>query len=235
MTRLKKYKKDFEYSYVLGPFPTLELIDSKPEIVEKVYISPDFNEISKVTKKLDGHSIAYEISNDNLNRISLKKKEYMAATFKKYSSKIEKESNHIILDRVSDMGNLGTILRTMTGFGFKDVALIGNCCDIYNPKVIRGSMGSFFKINFENFSSLEEYRSIHDNEIYAFMLDKSAKLLKDVNFPKKFALAFGNEGSGLGEEYETEDINKVIIPQSEEVDSLNLTIAAAVAMYEAKK
>lgn len=133
------------------------------------------------------------------------------------------------------MGNLGTILRTMTGFGYKDVALIGNCCDIYNPKVVRGSMGSFFKINFENFSSLEEYRSLHENEIYAFMLDDSAKLLKDVSFSKNYALAFGNEGSGLGEEYEAFDINKVIIPQSGEVDSLNLTIAAAVAMYEAKK
>lgn len=235
MTRLKKYKKDFEYSYVLGPFPSLELVDSKPEIIEKVYISPDFNEVEKVKKKLEELSIPYEISQDNLNRISLKKKEYMAATFKKFSTQIKRGSNHIILDRVSDMGNLGTIIRTMTGFGYSDVALIGNCCDIYNPKVVRGSMGSIFKINFEKFSSLEEYQNLHNNEIYAFMLDDSAKLLNDVKFSKNYALAFGNEGSGLGEEYKAFDINKVIIPQSDQVDSLNLTIAAAVAMYEAKK
>ncbi|WP_055078854.1 TrmH family RNA methyltransferase [Lagierella massiliensis] len=235
MTKLKKYRKDFEYSYVLGPFPTLELVDSRREIVEKVYISPEFNEIEKVSEKLDKLSIPYEISQDNLNRISLKKKEYMAATFKKYHSEIENEKNHIILDRVSDMGNLGTIIRTMVGFGYRDIALIGNCCDIFNPKVIRGSMGSFFKINFEKFSTIDEYRKKYDNEIFAFMLDDDAKLLQDTTFTKKFSLAFGNEGSGLGEEYKVDDIKKVIIPQSEDVDSLNLTIAAAVAMYEAKK
>ena len=82
MTKLKKYRKDFEYSYVLGPFPTLELVDSRKEIVEKVFISPEFNEIGKVSEKLNKLSIPYEISQDNLNRISLKKKAKMICNLK---------------------------------------------------------------------------------------------------------------------------------------------------------
>lgn len=235
MMKIKNYKKEFDYSYVLGPFPTLELLDSKPEILDRVLISPEFNNLNEVLTKLKKLNIPYEIDQKNLNRISNKKKEYMAGLFKKYDSKIYKDKNHIILDNISDMGNLGTIIRTMIGFGYENLALIGNCCDIFNPKVIRGSMGAFFKINFQKFDNLDQYRKIHDNKIYAFMLNDDSVLLKDVKFSEKYSLAFGNEGRGLGPQYSKGDIYKVIIPQSTKVDSLNLTIACAVGMYEAKK
>ncbi|WP_300410473.1 TrmH family RNA methyltransferase [Lagierella sp.] len=235
MMRLKNYKKEFDYSYVLGPFPTLELVETRPEILKSVYISPDFNRLEETKKLLNGLGIPYEIDQKNLNRISTKKKEYMAGVFNKYKGKISPGKNHILLDNVSDMGNLGTIIRTMVGFGYKDLALVGNCCDIFNPKVIRGSMGAFFKINFEEFSTLDDYKAIHDNKIYGFMLKEDSKNIKATKFEDDFTLAFGNEGRGLGEEYDNATISKVIIPQSEDVDSLNLTIAAAVAMYEALK
>lgn len=235
MMRLKNYKKEFDYSYVLGPFPTLELVETKPEILESVYVSPDFNKIQETIELLEKLGIAYEIDQKNLNRISTKKKEYMAGVFNKYKGEISRGKNHILLDNVSDMGNLGTIIRTMVGFGYRDLALVGNCCDIFNPKVIRGSMGAFFKVNFEEFSNLKEYRERFDNKIYGFMLEEDSKEIKTTNFEENFTLAFGNEGRGLGDEYKSNGISKVIIPQSEDVDSLNLTIAAAVAMYEAGK
>ena len=57
-------------------------------------------------------------------------------------------SNHIVLVNPSDMGNLGTIIRTAVGFGFTDIGIISPAVDAYNPKVIRGSMGSFSKLTY---------------------------------------------------------------------------------------
>ena len=67
-------------------------------------------------------------------------------------------SQTIFTGKPSDMGNLGTIIRTAVGFGCTDIGIISPAVDAYNPKVIRGSMGSFFKVNLQYFDSFEEYK-----------------------------------------------------------------------------
>ena len=231
MEKIKQYKKDFNYSYSLGPFPTFELIKSKPEIIEKIILSKDFNELDKIIKLLEEKNINYSFDTKVLERIGNKKNIYVAGIFNKYDEKIN-EGNHLVLDNISDMGNLGTIIRTMVAFNINDLAIIGNSCDIFNPKVIRGSMGSLFKIRFEKFKSFRDYEKRFNNNKYAFLLDNSSVNLQEVEYKKPYSLIFGNEGSGLGMEYSKEDINKIIIEQSKEVDSLNLTIAVGIGLYK---
>ena len=121
----------------------------------------------------------------------------------------------------------------MLAFGYKDLALISNTCDVYNPKVVRASMGAFFKLNIQRFDNLEDYKkNFPENKIYSFLLDESSNELSDVKFDEPFSLAFGNEGAGLPQEYYNE--NKIFINQSKDVDSLNLPIACSIAMYQSK-
>lgn len=159
MKKYTKYKKDLEYSYTMGPFPTYELIENKADIVEEVLISEDFNDTEKLINILNDKKIPYTISSKQINKISLKDKEYVIGVFKKQKSKLQ-EKNHIILDGIDNMGNLGTIMRSMLAFGYKDLALISNTCDVYNPKVVRASMGAFFKLNIQRFDNLQDYKKI---------------------------------------------------------------------------
>ena len=73
----------------------------------------------------------------------------------------------------SDMGNLGTILRTLLGFGIRDLALVGNGADVWNPKVVRASMGALFRMEVESFPEFSDYlnRFGEGRSLYPFMLD----------------------------------------------------------------
>ena len=88
MKKYTKYKKDLEYSYTMGPFPTYELIENKADIVEEVLISEDFNDTEKLINILNDKKISYTISSKQINKISLKDKEYVIGVFKKEKSKI---------------------------------------------------------------------------------------------------------------------------------------------------
>ena len=138
----------------------------------------------------------------------------------------------------SNMGNFGTILRTCLAFGIHDIAVITPAADHFNPKVVRASMGAVFSLRIACFSDFAEYRKRYaqaDRKLYAFMLTAKKQLTAE-NCPKpdKYTLIFGNEATGLPESYANE-AEAIIIPQSPEVDSLNLTIAVGIGAYLFRK
>ncbi len=231
MQKFKKYKKNDKHSYTFGAFPTLELIRSNNYNIIAIFIDDKYNDKENLIKELEDKNIYYEIAPNVIKRISNKENTYLVGVFEKKNYKLER-NNHIILHDISDMGNLGTIIRSMLAFGYKDLALIGNVADIYNPKVIRASMGAFFKIRFTHYDTIEKYMEEFDNKLYMFMLSND---MKDSIFNKKLAspysLVFGNEGAGLPNEFEKFG-EKIFIPQSDEVDSLNLPIAVSIGLYE---
>lgn len=229
--KYKTYKKEDGFSYALGAFPVYELIESDTYEKIEVFISKAYKEKDSLIEKLEEKNIPYTIDDKQIERISSKGNVYVAGVFSKKEMKIE-DKNHIVLDNPQDMGNLGTIIRTMAGFGLKDLAIIGRKIDFFNPKVVRASMGSIFKTRIEYFDSLEAYlEKFSKREIYCFMLGENGqKLLEETDQKEKYSLVFGNEASGLGEKYKSLG-HKVIIGQTDEVDSLNITIAAAVSMF----
>jgi TrmH family RNA methyltransferase len=137
-----------------------------------------------------------------------------------------------VLDHPSDAGNLGTILRTALGFQITDIAIIRPATDVFDPKVIRASMGAMFSLNVRQFDTFSEYREEYlKHALYPFMLDGSLTLsaaVKSVKTP--FALVFGNEGSGLTPSFAKLG-QAVRIPHSNRIDSLNLSVAAAIGMH----
>lgn len=234
MTTAKVYKKDFEYSYTIGIYPTLELLKRKPEKVLEIILASNTEESPKITEiKLIcmEENIPISFSNKLVNRISNSENAHVLGVFDKFETKLEQNQNHLVLVNPSDMGNLGTIIRTMCGFGFSNLAIIKPACDIFNPKVIRASMGSIFQINFQYFENFEDYKSEFNNNLYAFVLN-SEKSLETTKFENSYSLVFGNEGAGLNQEI-IDKCNPIKISQSSNVDSLNLSVAVGIALHRA--
>ncbi len=230
---IKPYKQKFDYSYCLGAFPTFELLLKKPEAAREVLVHSSFTDREKLEKLCMERKIPIKTDDKAISRLSDKENVYVIGIYEKYQGKLAKDSNHLMLVNPSNMGNAGTIIRTAAAFDIKNIAIISPGIDIHNPKVVRGSMGAVFGINIEYFESFSKYRKEHGAQnCYSFMLDDRAETLVpgSVLGKEPYTLIFGNEATGLPADY-AELAKPLIIPQSESVDSLNLTIAAGIGMY----
>lgn len=232
LVQVKAYKKDFEYSYTLGAFPTMELINSRPNQVMAVYVSSKFESDLDIMGICKEKGIPVIESDKTLNRISTKENCFVAGVFKKFEGTLEADKPHVLLVNVSDMGNLGTIIRTLVGLGIYDLGIVAPAADIFNPKVIRASMGAVFKMRFHVFDSFEEYEKLYGNhDMFPFMLDGEKTLSID-DRPKSdcFTLIYGNEASGLPASFKNVG-QSIFIPQSKDVDSLNLPISVGIGAF----
>ncbi len=230
--QIKPYKKEADYSYTLGAFPTYELISARPEQVRKVLVHSGYTDTSKLTQLCEKHKIIVEQNDKLINRLSDKENCYVAGVFNKYGCELNKDRPHIVLVNPSNMGNLGTILRTAAGFGIYDIAVILPGADLFHPKTVRSSMGALFKLNFRQYYSFAEYRqNFHRHELFTFMLNGERTLtLEECPKAELFSLIFGNEATGLDESFLRVGTS-VFIPQTPDVDSLNLTIAVGIGAY----
>lgn len=232
MEQIKLYKKSFDYSYTLGAFPTIELIKYASEHVSQVIVSPELEDKATISVLCKQYRIPLLESKKQIERLSDKENVYIIGVFKKFQKELSNDAPHIVLVNPSNMGNLGTIIRTAIGFGIHDIALIEPAADIYNPKVVRASMGALFHMNFAYFDSFESYAVKYSgHEFFPFMLDADKTLVPGIyQGVKPYSLIFGNEATGLDEKFHKYGTS-VLIPQSSEVDSLNITVAVAVASY----
>ena len=232
--KTQRYKHDSDISWTLGTTLSIELLKCQPNQVARVFFSSKLDQSDSVKNLINlcnKHNIPIETNDKIFNILSPKGNCYVIAEFHKYSSKLLNTS-HIVLVNPSDMGNLGTILRTAVGFGIQNIAIIRPGVDCFDPKAIRASMGALFHVKIEYFDSIKAYRTRFPNHsYYAFMLSKSAKPLTDIKFQEPCSLIFGNEASGLPTEY-TDFCTPVIIKHSASIDSLNLSMAVGIAIFE---
>lgn len=232
MEPIKPYKKSFDYSYTLGAFPTIEMIKSRPDCVRGVYIHSTFTDREHLETLCKENRIPVLQGDKIIAKVSDKENVFVVGVFEKYTCTIDATKSQIVLVNPSNMGNLGTILRTAVGFGIHDIAFIEPGADVFNPKVVRSSMGALFRLRHQYFESFSAYQNQNPNhEIFTFMLNgKKPLTINDCPKPKLFSLVFGNEATGLDDSYLSVGTS-IIIPQTEEVDSLNLTIAVGIGTY----
>lgn len=149
---------------------------------------------------------------------------------------IKNGGKFLALDNVQDPGNLGTILRSAEAFGVSGVVMSVDCCDIYNPKVVRGSMGAVFRLPFIRVETLSEYfKSVPELNTYAAIVGGEAVFVTDVTFSEPCAVVIGNEGNGIKEETSAACKHKITIPMIGKAESLNASVAAAVLIWEMMK
>ena len=141
----------------------------------------------------------------------------------------------LILENLQDPGNLGTILRTAEGAGVTGVILSKGCVDLYNPKTIRSTMGSVYRVPTlytEDLCQTVEVLKKHGICSYAAHL-KGANFYDQENYQSGTAFLIGNEGNGLTEELTEKADTLIRIPMEGQLESLNAGVASAILMYEA--
>lgn len=143
----------------------------------------------------------------------------------------------LLLENIQDPGNLGTMLRTGEGAGISGVIMSRDTVDLYNPKVIRSTMGSIYRMPFlyaEDFAEAIGEVQKAGVSVYAAHLKGKTSYMKQ-DYQKGTAFLIGNEGNGLREETaELADVY-IRIPMEGQVESLNAAVAASVLMYEAHR
>ena len=148
---------------------------------------------------------------------------------------LEAEDAHLlVLDNLQDPGNLGTILRTAEGAGVTGIIISKESVDIYNPKVIRSTMGSIYRVPFVYVEDLKEAIAkvkAHGIFTYDAHLDGKNSYDKE-DYTKKTAFLIGNEGNGLRKEIADLADTWIRIPMQGQVESLNAAIATSVLMFE---
>ncbi len=140
----------------------------------------------------------------------------------------------IILDRVQDPGNLGTIIRTADAVGALGLILLEGCVDAYSPKVVRASMGSLFHLPVVQDVTAEEaltwcYRNGYEPAATAL---KNAQNVYKADISKKMAFLFGNEANGVAEELQAAVETRLFIPMAGLAESMNVAMAAGIILFE---
>jgi TrmH family RNA methyltransferase len=150
---------------------------------------------------------------------------------------IDAEDNILVLDRIQDPGNMGTLIRTAAAAGYKAVLAMNGTVDVYSPKVLRATAGMVFEIPVIYLSGPEELKKFLQKKSWRMVVTTvdAGTLYYKEDLSKGIALVIGNEGRGVSEEMiEMADV-RVTLPMKGGVESLNAAVAAAILMYESMR
>ncbi|MBM7562284.1 TrmH family RNA methyltransferase [Fusibacter tunisiensis] len=141
----------------------------------------------------------------------------------------------LMLDRIQDPGNMGTIIRTAEAAGIQDIVLVKGCVDIFNDKVMRSTMGSIFNVSFYEVedpvafvTALSEFGYL----IVASALENAVAYSRNSVFSKRNCLIIGNEGNGISDMLLQASDIRVKIPIRGVAESLNAGVAAGILIYK---
>ena len=236
MIKVTSYKSDNIYTYGLGATVAMEYLLKRRDVVKAVILHPGFRSIETIEKikTICGNDIPVSTEEKPFNILSKKDNCFVIVVIEKKKVQL-KDGNHMVLVNPSNCGNMGTIVRSCLGFGVEDLAIVGKTsADPNDPKTIRASMGACASVRIEVFDDFSDYQKrFPENNLYPFMLDGSTKL-QETTINKPFSLIMGNEATGLDPAFK--NIGQPIrIEHSSNIDSLNITIAASIGLYEATK
>lgn len=239
---LKKKHRDEENKFIIETQKFIQEGINENLIPEIIFVT---NESFKDYKDfLTGEKIknvhVEKLKNPEFSKLSdTKNSQGIAAVFRK-KNKNEKISDEkikliVCLDKISDPGNVGTILRTSAWFGIKNIILTKECADVYNTKTIRASAGSIFHLNIIDNIDLEFLSSLKDKGFKILLADLKGKSVFEYNFSSKKILIFSNEAAGPTAEVIKIADEKITIPKFGEVESLNVASASAIIIGQAVK
>lgn len=157
----------------------------------------------------------------------------MAIIRKSWNRKDRGKNRFVILDELQDPGNVGTIVRTADAAGFTGVMAVKGTVDFFSPKVLRAAAGAMFRIDIIELDSKEKALDFaEENHIKLYACDGNAnEEYTDVNLTENIGIIVGNEGNGVSD-YFKKRCQSIKIPMNEEAESLNVSVAAGIVIYE---
>lgn len=204
--------------------------ESFARINPEVFKKPGLGEVELVTDEVFAHMSDTKTPQGVLALVKMK--EYSVEEM------LDKEAPFLLLlENLQDPGNLGTLLRTAEGAGADGVLLSPKTVDIYNPKVIRSTMGAMYRVKYAYVDSLAQTMELlHARGIttYAAHLEGAVDYVEP-DYRRGTAFLIGNEGNGLTPEITALAAQRIIIPMKGELESLNAAVSGAILMYEAAR
>lgn len=248
----KKFRQKYGYFYLEGIKVVNEILDMyEKNIIELKYIVycdeilEGLNESDKLIEKIKNLNLINIVYNFDKNLFK-----YITDTITpqgvlavvkipkyNFNEYIDNINTIILLDKVQDMGNLGTIIRTSNAFNVDAILCLEGTADVYAPKVVRSTMSSILKQNIlyiENEKKFEILKKLKKNnfEIISTTL-QAKKYINEINMQnKKICFVMGNEANGISKEIIDICDMQVKIPMENNVESLNVSVATSIVLYQ---
>ena len=243
---LKSKNRNKESKFIIEGYRILTLAIECNAKIDYVFINEDFERKTEYVEFLEilksKNINTYKTTNKIFNELVDTESTQGILAVVKFNQRTIQENlkdEHrfvVILDRIQDPGNMGTIIRTADAAGVDAIIALKGCVDIYNPKVIRSTMGSIFDMNIIHATQEEAVRllKLKNFDIVSSYLDTDNYYDK-VEYNYKTALVIGNEAYGINDELVSKSDVLVKIPIYGKAESLNAAISSAILMYEIKK
>lgn len=234
LAKLKKKKYRDEHQKFLLENPKVIWEEFSNPLLDSVYVTDNFykdNEDRMVFKTI------YRLSEKDLKKLSNQVNPLgMLALFNMPRPKkfIFKSKHVLILDNISDPGNMGTIIRTADWFGFNHIFLSTNCVEVYNNKVVAASMGSIFNVSVNPEANLKKLIKDMKEEGYKIVVTDLMGDEFNINKQDNIALIIGNEAKGVDKKLIAMADQRFKIMKSGKAESLNAAVAAGIVMNKIK-
>jgi len=235
----KKYR-DQNNCYIIEGIKLVEEAIQEEAQIEKIIICEESTKTAEISKNLMYEIAKYDciyVTDKIFKTISqvMNPQGIMAIIKKNKERPIIKYDEDVIvaLDDIQDPGNLGTILRTVDSIGLKQLIVSKGTADVFNPKVVRSSMGAIFRvevIEVENLKETIEMMKRNNYELVVTSLQTESSIY-DVDYNKKI-IVIGNEANGVSPEIQNIADKKIKIPMLGKTESLNASVATAIILYE---
>ncbi|MEO8108543.1 MAG: RNA methyltransferase [Ginsengibacter sp.] len=227
----KKLRDDLGAFVAEGPKVVSELLSSgkfncKLICADKEWLEQSQNFISIPVEEI------FEIDQETLKKISLLKtaNKVVAVFYKKEEIHLPPFSNKItlLLDGISDPGNLGTIIRIADWFAIENIICSENCVDCYNPKVVQSTMGSLGRVNLF-YKELSSFISANKN-IHTYAAALAGRPLSAFKNLQEAFILIGNESKGVSEKLLAMSTDQITIPKYGDAESLNAAVATGIIL-----
>ena len=242
----KKYRTKYNAFYLEGVKVTNEILD-KNEAIDILFIAYSksllistnggqalLDRISslKNVKVLEFEENIFKYMTDTVNTQGI----LVVMKIPKYSLENEENKNIILLDKVQDLGNIGTIIRSCNAFGVDTILCTSGTADVYSPKAVRATMGGILNVKIIYLDDIEKLKKKKKMgyKIATTSL-KTQNSIDSIDYNNKYIFVMGNEANGVSKEIIDISDFVVKIPMSEKIESLNVGVATSIILYEQYK
>ena len=232
----KKRRKKSGLFLVQGEKNVSELFNSDFEVVNLFATTEYINKYASLLSDQKLVNLSIESTVEELQKAgTLKTNNSVIAVVKCQSYEtpvIENNELVLVLDQVGDPGNLGTIIRVADWYGIKHIVCSTDCADLYNPKVIAATMGSFARVQVSH-TDLFEYLSVQEKPIYGAFLE--GENIHRSQLSNSAFIVMGSESHGISENISQFITHKITIPNFGHAESLNVAMATGIILDNFKR